>query len=190
MILGTREIVATGTVKSFNPSKGYGFMRLDSGGRDVFVHLSAVQKAGLADLRKGQKLSFEIFDTQGKAAAKNLSIGSSIKTRRKTNWSRFKNGVTQNARCEMSPKPAQLAGNRASITRAALELAIAEAARESDPECNALIGVIVERVVSKSPGSANWAIKGIKYGNAERDRCSVAISKCVEELQREFEVSD
>jgi CspA family cold shock protein len=182
--------MATGTVKSFNQSKGYGFIRMDSGGKDVFVHLSAVQEAGLAELRKGQKLSFEIFDNQGKAAAKNLSVNSSIKNASEDKLVSVQNGVTQNARYEMSPKAVQLAGNRTSITRAALELAIVEAVRESDPECKALIGVIVERVVPKSPGGANWAIKGIKYGKAERDRCSVAISRCVEEVQREFEVSD
>ena len=67
-------MMVTGTVKSFNPAKGYGFTKADTGGAEVFVHLSAVREAGLADLRKGQKISFEIFDNQGKAAAKNLHI--------------------------------------------------------------------------------------------------------------------
>lgn len=65
--------MTTGTVKSFNPSRGYGFIKT-KGGADVFVHLSAVRSAGFSDLRKGQKVSFEIFDNQGKAAAKNLQI--------------------------------------------------------------------------------------------------------------------
>ena len=65
--------MTTGTVKSFNPSRGYGFIKTE-GGADVFVHLSAVRTAGFRDLRKGQKVSFEIFDNQGKAAAKNLHI--------------------------------------------------------------------------------------------------------------------
>jgi cold shock protein len=65
--------MATGTVKLFSSSKGYGFIRMDSSCADVFVHLSAVQQAGLAELRKGQKLSFEIFDN-GQVAAKNLSV--------------------------------------------------------------------------------------------------------------------
>ena len=64
------KMMATGTVKSFNPAKGYGFIKTDTGGVEVFVHLSAIREAGLADLRKGQKISFEIFDNQGKAAAK------------------------------------------------------------------------------------------------------------------------
>jgi CspA family cold shock protein len=63
-------MMATGTVKSFSPAKGYGFIKTDTGGVEVFVHLSAIREAGLADLRKGQKISFEIFDNQGKAAAK------------------------------------------------------------------------------------------------------------------------
>ena len=78
---------------------------------------------------------------------------------------------------------------RKSITRAALELTIAEAVRQSDPQCGALIAVMVERVVPKSPGGANWAVKGVKYGRAERNRCSAAISSCVEELQRDFDIS-
>ena len=60
--------MTTGTVKSFNPSRGYGFIKTE-GRADVFVHLSAVRTAGFRDLRKGQKVS-EIFDNQGKAAAK------------------------------------------------------------------------------------------------------------------------
>jgi CspA family cold shock protein len=188
---GSEATMAKGTVKSFNPSKGYGFIRMDLGGKDVFVHLSAVQKAGLKDLRKGQKIGFEIFENRGKAAAKNLSINRSIKNASKGKLVSIQNGVVQNARCEMSPKKAeQLARKRRSITRAALELAIAEAVRQSDPQCEALITVIIERVVPKSPGGANWAVKGVKYGRAERNRCSEAISGCVEEVQRDFDISN
>ena len=74
--------MATGIVKSFNPSKGYGFIKTDSGGADVFVHLSAVRKAGLTDLRKGQKISFEIFDNQGKAAARDRHVVELLKASR------------------------------------------------------------------------------------------------------------
>jgi CspA family cold shock protein len=183
--------MATGIVKSFNPSKGYGFIRMDPGGKDVFVHLSAVQKAGLKDLRKGQKISFEIFDNQGKAAAKNLSINNSSTNASEGRSVSIKNGVVENARCEMSPKKAeQLANKRRSITRAALELAIAEAVRQSDPQCQGLKAVIIERVVAKPPGGANWAVKGVKYGKAERDRCSEAIASCVKEVQRDFDISN
>lgn len=62
-----------GTVKWFNPTKGYGFIAPDTGGKDVFVHISAVQKAGMRTLNEGQKLSFEIEQQQnGRAAAVSL----------------------------------------------------------------------------------------------------------------------
>ena len=63
-----------GTVKWFNPTKGYGFIAPDTGGKDVFVHISAVQKAGLRSLSEGQKIGFEVEQQQnGRAAAVNLS---------------------------------------------------------------------------------------------------------------------
>ncbi len=63
-----------GTVKWFNPTKGYGFVAPDTGGKDVFVHISAVQKAGLRTLNEGQKLNFDIEQQpNGRAAAVNLS---------------------------------------------------------------------------------------------------------------------
>lgn len=63
----------TGTVKWFNAQKGYGFISPDSGGKDIFVHISAVQQAGMETLRDGQKISFEEEnDRRGKPAATNL----------------------------------------------------------------------------------------------------------------------
>ena len=63
-----------GTVKWFNPTKGYGFIAPDTGGKDVFVHISAVQKAGLRSLSEGQKVGFEVEQQQnGRTAAVNLS---------------------------------------------------------------------------------------------------------------------
>jgi CspA family cold shock protein len=63
-----------GTVKWFNPTKGYGFIAPDTGGKDVFVHISAVQKAGLRSLNEGQKIGFEIETQQnGRNAAVELS---------------------------------------------------------------------------------------------------------------------
>jgi len=63
-----------GIVKWFNPTKGYGFIAPDTGGKDVFVHISAVQKAGLRTLNENQKLNFEIEQQQnGRAAAVNLA---------------------------------------------------------------------------------------------------------------------
>jgi ClpP class serine protease len=84
----------------------------------------------------------------------------------------------------------QVTKKRTWIARAALEAALADSVRGSDPQCEGLIEIIVERVVPASPDGANWAVKGVRYGKAEREACSAAISKFVEESQREFEVSD
>jgi CspA family cold shock protein len=65
--------MATGTVKWFNPQKGYGFIEPSDGSRDVFVHLSAVERAGLGSLSEGQRLSFDLEPgKQGKTSAVNL----------------------------------------------------------------------------------------------------------------------
>ncbi len=64
--------MAVGTVKWFNPTKGYGFIQPDEGGPDVFVHISAVEAAGMGSLDQGQKVSFEMVTSKGKTAAGNL----------------------------------------------------------------------------------------------------------------------
>jgi CspA family cold shock protein len=64
--------MAIGTVKWFNATKGFGFIVPQDGGKDVFVHITAVQKAGMQGLNEGQKLSYEIVMERGKAAATNL----------------------------------------------------------------------------------------------------------------------
>lgn len=62
----------SGTVKWFNAQKGYGFITPDEGGRDVFVHATAVERAGMDGLREGQKISYEIATQKGKESAVNL----------------------------------------------------------------------------------------------------------------------
>lgn len=64
--------MATGTVKWFNASKGFGFIQPDGGGKDVFVHISAVERAGLSGLNEGQKISYEVVANRGKESAENL----------------------------------------------------------------------------------------------------------------------
>ena len=66
--------MSTGTVKWFNTQKGFGFIQPDDGGKDVFVHISAVQRSGMQTLNAGQKISFEVVQDKrsGKAAAENL----------------------------------------------------------------------------------------------------------------------
>jgi cold shock protein len=65
--------MSTGTVKWFNPTKGYGFIEPDDGTKDVFVHISAVERSGIGNLREGQRLSFELErGQQGKVSAINL----------------------------------------------------------------------------------------------------------------------
>jgi cold shock protein len=67
--------MATGTVKWFNATKGFGFIEPSDGSKDAFVHISAVERAGLTSLREGQKVSYELQQGQnGKSSAENLSV--------------------------------------------------------------------------------------------------------------------
>jgi CspA family cold shock protein len=67
--------MATGTVKWFNAQKGYGFIQPADGSKDVFVHVTAVQRAGMTTLTEGQRLTFEVSNERGKPAATNLQAG-------------------------------------------------------------------------------------------------------------------
>jgi CspA family cold shock protein len=67
--------MASGTVKWFNAQKGFGFIQPDDGGKDVFVHISAVERAGIGALKEGQKVSYDIVQDRGKSSAGNLKLG-------------------------------------------------------------------------------------------------------------------
>ena len=64
--------MSTGTVKWFNTTKGFGFIQPEDGGKDVFVHISAVERAGLRSLNEGQRVEFELQDERGRTAEVNL----------------------------------------------------------------------------------------------------------------------
>jgi CspA family cold shock protein len=68
------DTMALGTVKWFNSQKGYGFIQPQGGGQDVFVHISAVERAGLSSLNEGQQLEYEIVTDRGKQSAGNLKV--------------------------------------------------------------------------------------------------------------------
>ena len=67
-------VMSTGTVKWFNATKGFGFIQPDAGGTDVFVHISAVERAGIGMLIEGQAVSFDIVQERGKESAGNLKL--------------------------------------------------------------------------------------------------------------------
>jgi CspA family cold shock protein len=73
--LHVKEVtMANGTVKWFNGKKGFGFIQPEDGGADVFVHISALERAGLTDLREGQRVSYELAMNKGKTSAANLKV--------------------------------------------------------------------------------------------------------------------
>jgi cold shock protein len=69
-----RQTMQKGTVKWFNPTKGYGFIRPSTGEKDVFVHISAVERAGLSSLNEGQVVEYELVTNRGKTSAENLKV--------------------------------------------------------------------------------------------------------------------
>ena len=172
------EEVITGTVKSFNPKKHFGFIRPDSGGADVFVHRSEIQRSGLWSLRKGQKISFKIEYEQGKPCARNLHVGGERISKAKAHPPKT---VASEQSTTMKRNP---------ITSEALQSVIVKTVRDSDAQCKAFVGIIIERIDPKSHGGVNWYLKGVKYGNGDRAQCDIALSEIIEQLQQEFIISD
>jgi CspA family cold shock protein len=66
--------MATGKIKWFNPNKGYGFIQPDNGSSDAFLHISALERAGISSLTEGQKVSYELATNKGKTSAVNIKI--------------------------------------------------------------------------------------------------------------------
>jgi hypothetical protein len=89
----------------------------------------------------------------------------------------------------MTPSPQKTNRGREFVSSTILQLAITEAVRTFDPSCELFMGVFVERARAKSSSGANWAIKGIKFGKADRDKCVQAVATIVERMQLEFDLS-
>jgi cold shock CspA family protein len=175
----------TGIVKVFHRSRGYGFIRPEAGGEDIFVHRKVLEAAGIKHLRKGHRVSFDQANDLGRPFATNLRL----ETEREVNGVSvgFQGVQNKNADAagEKPDKPV-----RQPITRANLEQSLADAVRSVAPECQAFVGVIIERVVPEKPGGANWAVKGVRYGRADRDRCEAALGMSLREKQLEYVLSD
>ena len=74
LYLERRQALAKGTVKWFNPTKGYGFIKPAVGDKDVFVHISAVERAGLSTLNENPTIEYELVENRGKSSAENLKV--------------------------------------------------------------------------------------------------------------------
>jgi CspA family cold shock protein len=74
IVFARESDMASGIVKWFNGQKGYGFIQPDNGGKDVFVHISAVERAGLSSLNEGAKVTFDVVPNKGKESAENLKV--------------------------------------------------------------------------------------------------------------------
>jgi hypothetical protein len=82
------------------------------------------------------------------------------------------------------------ADDRNAISRQAMQAAISVAVKKADPDCKPFIGVIVQRTIPKSSLETNWAIRGIKFGRADRNKAKEAVDTIVQRLQREFILND
>jgi len=176
----------TGIVKVFHRSRGYGFIRPETGGEDIFVHRRTLEAAGIKHLRKGQRVSFDQANDLGRPFATSLHLADKADSKAVNGVSLSFQGVQKtDVAGEKPDKPV-----RKPIIRAALEQSLADAVRAVAPECQAFIGVIIERVVPETSGGANWAVKGVRYGRADRDRCEAALGMCLHEKQLEYTLSD
>jgi hypothetical protein len=84
----------------------------------------------------------------------------------------------------------RLLHDRTSVSRAHLQSAISEAVRKAEPDCEGFVGVIIERETPKTRFDANWTVRGVKYGKADRGKSNKAIETIVPRMQREFLLSE
>jgi hypothetical protein len=84
----------------------------------------------------------------------------------------------------------KLSEKRSSVSRERLQSAITKAVKKADPKCRGFVGVIVQREMPKAHLDANWSIRGVRFGNADRDMCRSALTTIVERMQREFSLAE
>lgn len=192
--------MSTGVVRVFHRSKGYGFIRSETGGEDIFVHRRALEAAGIKHLRKGHRVSFDQANDLGRPFATNLRL----ETKRELNGAshsvqdveiknvEIESAEIKDAEIEATEAVAELPDRpvRQPIARADLEQSLADAVRSVAPECVAFVGVIIESAAPEAPDGCNWVVKGVRYGKADRDRCEAALGVCLREKQREYVLSD
>ena len=159
--------MAIGTVKWFNPTKGYGFIQPDNGGKDVFVHISAVEKAGLSNLNEGAKVSYEEMSNRGKSSAENLRVGQI----NSNGPSRGKAGAVLCARLRNGGGPkriieATLPGRAALIT-----ISGTHAHFRSNPDTLWTYGLTNWDRLCRDD-EVRSILKAIRFGRVERSQCS------------------
>src|ERR1700753_3033849 len=155
-----------GIVKAFYRSRGYGFIRTENDSRDIFVHRTALETANLTELRKGQKVTFDVADDHGRSVAKNLRLVEGGNGRC--------HPITAGPEGELergSVRKKSGGSSRKPITRATLERCLTDDVRKAAPECEGFVGVIIEGVTPEGVDGVNWVVKGVKYGKANRSRC-------------------
>ena len=172
-----------GIVKLFSRSRGYGFIRPDEGGSDVFVHRSALEDTGLKALVKGQRVVFDVREEHGKLVAKDLRV----EVDKSLSQNETSIPQVQLVDVEMdSVTEASNAADRKLISRADLEQSLTDAIRKVSPECGAFVGIIVDRILPETAGGINWTIRGVKYGKADRGRCDAALSIWLQKKRQEY----
>jgi cold shock CspA family protein len=174
-----------GIVKAFYRSRGYGFIRAENDSRDVFVHRTALETANLTELRKGQKVTFDVADDQGRSVAKNLRL---VEERTGRGYPIMAGPEGELERESVRKKSGN--SNRKPITRATLERCLTDDVRKAAPECEGFVGVIIQAVTPEVADGINWVVKGVKYGKADRSRCETVLGTVLREKQQNYVLVD